>query len=154
MEINKDIELLKQRLSSLDEPYIKAILLFGSKARGEFKDRSDIDLLVLHENCNIEDMVMRRRYFYNILREAIGKEYEDITLVDMELKYFLKPYEINSLLLNIYYDSIAIYDKTGTIESFLKYVKNKIEESGLKRIKNGKAYYWILPKPLKEVKIL
>ncbi|MEM3407752.1 MAG: nucleotidyltransferase domain-containing protein [Nitrososphaerota archaeon] len=150
----QDIELLKDQLKNFNEPCVKAIVMFGSRARGESKDRSDIDLLVLHENCNIEDMVIRRRYFYNILREAIGKEYEDITLIDMELKYFLKPYEINSLLLNIYYDSIAIYDKTGTIESFLKYVKNKIEESGLKRIKDGKAYYWILPKPLKEVKIL
>ncbi|MEM2929054.1 MAG: nucleotidyltransferase domain-containing protein [Nitrososphaerota archaeon] len=150
----QDIELLKDQLKNFNEPCVKAIVMFGSRARGESNERSDIDLLVLHEDCNIEDMVIRRRYFYNILREAIGKEYEDITLIDMELKYFLKPYEINSLLLNIYYDSIAIYDKTGTIESFLKYVKNKIEESGLKRIKDGKAYYWILPKPLKEVKIL
>jgi predicted nucleotidyltransferase len=150
----KDIELLKNQLENLNEPYVKAILLFGSRARGESNERSDIDLLVLHENCEIKDPVLRRRHLYNLIHKAIGKEFEGITIIDMEFENFIKPIEINALLLNIYWDSIIVYDKTNVLHSFLEYVKDKIEKSGLKRIKDGKAYRWVLPEPMKEVKIL
>ena len=150
----RDIELLKNQLENLNEPYIKAILLFGSRARGESNEKSDIDLLVLHENCEIKDPVLRRRYLYNLIRKVIGKEFEGITIIDMEFENFIKPIEINALLLNIYWDAIIVYDKTNMLHSFLKHVKDKIEKSGLKRIKDGKAYRWVLPEPMKEVKIL
>jgi predicted nucleotidyltransferase len=150
----KDIELLKNQLENLNEPYVKAILLFGSRARGEFNERSDIDLLVLHENCEIKDPVLRRRHLYNLIRKAIGKEFEGITIIDMEFENFIKPIEINALLLNIYWDAIIVYDKTNMLHSFLENVKDKIKKSGLKRIKDGKAYRWVLPEPMKEVKIL
>ncbi|MBS7609591.1 nucleotidyltransferase domain-containing protein [Candidatus Bathyarchaeota archaeon] len=150
----KDVELLRDRLRRVREPYVKAILVFGSKARGESGERSDVDLLVLHEGCRIKDPVMRRRHLYNLLVEALGEEFGGITLVDMELDVFLKPVEISSLLLNIYCDAIVVYDETGIVESFLKDIKGGIVRSGLKRVRDGKSYYWILPKPLKEVKIL
>ncbi len=154
MKTNDVVELLKQKFHSFKEPYVKAILLFGSSARGEAKDRSDIDLLLLHEGCEIKDIVLRRRYFYNLLREVIGNEFDDLTVIDMEIKYFIKPKEITSLLLNIYWDAIVIYDLTNSLEDFLKNVRDRIIKSGLKRVKDGNAYYWTLPEPIKEVKIL
>jgi hypothetical protein len=48
----------------------------------------------------------------------------------------------------------VVYDRTGSVEGFLKGVREKISGSGLKRVRDGKAYYWVLPEPLKEVKIL
>ncbi|MEM4581238.1 MAG: hypothetical protein QW092_02585, partial [Candidatus Korarchaeum sp.] len=111
-------------------------------------------LLVLHEGCGIEEAVIRRRYLYDLLRDALGEGFEDITLIDMELNAFLKPSEISSLLLNVYWDAIVVYDETGALEGFLRYVREKIVESGLKRVRDGRSYYWILPEPLKEVKIL
>ncbi|MEM3372354.1 MAG: nucleotidyltransferase domain-containing protein [Candidatus Korarchaeum sp.] len=148
------VTLLRDRLKRIREPCVKAVLLFGSRARGESRDRSDIDLLVLHEGCGIEEAVIRRRYLYDLLRDALGEGFEDITLIDMELNAFLKPSEISSLLLNVYWDAIVVYDETGALEGFLRYVREKIVESGLKRVRDGRSYYWILPEPLKEVKIL
>jgi len=154
MEPNKDIQLLRHKLKHLKEPYIKTIIAFGSKARGESTERSDADLLVLHENCRIKDPVKRRSYIYNQIRKALGKNFEDLTLIDMKLKEFIQPKEISSLLLNIYWDAVIVYDNTEFISSFLDHVKNKIAKSKLKRVKDGKAYRWILPEPRKEVKIL
>lgn len=150
----QDIELLKDQLKNLNEPCVKAILMFGSRARGESNERSDIDFLVLHKNCEIKDPVLRRNYLYNLILKSIGKKFEEVTVIDMELEHFLKPKEINSLLLNIYWDAVIVYDKTGILQDFLKHVKDRITKSGLKRIKDGKAYRWVLPKPMKEVKIL
>ena len=148
------MELLKGRLRGLEGSYVKAVLMFGSRARGESGERSDVDLLVLHEGCEIEDPVVRRRQLYDLLREAVGEGFEDVTVVDMELERFLKPREITALLLNVYWDAVVVYDKTGAVEGFLRHVREKIVKSGLKRVGDGRAYYWVLPKPLKEVKIL
>jgi predicted nucleotidyltransferase len=154
METSKDIQLLRHKLKHLKEPYIKTIIAFGSKARGESTNRSDTDLLVLHENCNIKDPVKRRRYIYNQIRKALGRNFEALTVIDMELRDFIEPKEISGLLLNIYWDAVIVYDNTTFVSSFLDRVKNKIAKSKLKRVKDGKAYRWILPKPMKEVKIL
>jgi predicted nucleotidyltransferase len=154
MEAGKDVELLRSRLTGVVDSCVKAVVMFGSRARGESEERSDVDLLVLHEGCGIRDPVLRRRHLYNCLKEAVGECVEDITVIDMELERFLKPMEVTALLLNIYWDAVVVYDRTGTLRDFLKHVRGKIVKSGLKRVKDGKAYRWTLPKPMMEIKIL
>ena len=154
MGLFKDLEVLRQKFCLLRGSCVKAVLMFGSRARGESAGRSDLDLLVLYEDCGVEDAVLRRRYFYNLLRELVGGYCEGLSVVDMEFKHFLKPKEITSLLLNIYWDAVVLYDSTGFIEHFLEDVRSRILKAGLKRVKDGKAYYWILPEPLKKVEIL
>lgn len=154
MQIDENVKLLKHRLKSLKESCVKAVIIFGSRARGEAEEKSDVDLLILHEDCRIKDPVLRRRHLYSIIQEAVGDALESITVIDMTLEHFLKPVEVNALLLNIYWDSIVVYDETGILQEFLAQIKERIAKSGLKRVKNGKAYRWILPEPIKEVKIL
>jgi len=136
------------------EASIKAILLFGSKARGEAMERSDTDLLVLHDGCRIEDPVARRRHFYSALRAMLQGAKEEVTVTDMELTQFLKPEGVTALLLNIYWDASVLMDRTGTLSEFLKTVRENIAKSGLERIRDGKTYRWVLPEPMKEVKLL
>jgi predicted nucleotidyltransferase len=154
MKADSDFESLRERLKDLRAPYVKAVIVFGSRARGESREQSDVDLLVLHEGCEIKDPVARRRNLYCIMREALGAQFEDITLIEMALADFLSPREVTALVLNIYWDGVLVYDKTRTLHSFLDRVRGRIAESGLKRIKDGRAYSWELPEPMKEVKIL
>ena len=149
-----DVELLRRRLEGLREGYVKAVIMFGSKARGDSKNGSDVDLLVLHDDCEVKDPIRRRSLVYNLIREAIGGEYEDVTVIDMELGRFIAPKEITSLLLNVYWDGIVVYDETMAVESFLRHIREKIVNSGLKRVGDGRAYYWTLPKPMKAIRIL
>jgi len=146
------VNTLKERLSILP-CYVKGVILFGSVARDEITERSDVDLLVLHEGINISDIVERRRVIYKEISGALQGIFP-ITVIDMELESFLKPKIITSLLLNIYYDAIVILDRTGELQEFIKFVKGRIEKSGLVRRKDGKSYYWILPKPMEKVKVL
>jgi len=149
----EEAELLRRRLSSIREPCVKAVLLFGSRARGESGERSDTDLLVLHDGCGTQDGVLRRRRLYKLLRDLVGGRV-DLTVVDMELSSFLRPREIGSLLLNIYWDAIVLYDSTGSVEAFLRSVRSRLSASGLTRVRTGRTYRWVLPEPLKEVRIL
>jgi predicted nucleotidyltransferase len=153
-EPRKDIDSLSNRLRHLRAPFIKGVVEFGSRARGEPTERSDVDLLVLYEDQENKDSVTRRRNFYKLLREAVGEQYEDITLIDMRLEDFLNPHEVTPLLLNIYWDGIVVYDPTRALCPFMDLIKDRIKRSGLKRIVDGRAYRWELPEPMKEVKIL
>jgi len=144
---------LRRRLSDLPM-YVKAVLLFGSIARGEANEYSDVDLLILHSDLPIIDLVERRRYLYRLIIERLGGVFDSITLIDMSLNEFLKPDVVTPLLLNIYVDAVVILDRVGVIEEFLSNVRKKVVEVGLKKVKDGKAYYWILPKPLEKVRIV
>jgi len=144
---------LRRRLSDLPM-YVKAVLLFGSIARGEANEYSDVDLLILHSDLPIIDLVERRRYLYRLIIERLGDVFDSITLIDMSLNEFLKPDVVTPLLLNIYVDAVVILDRVGVIEEFLSNVRKRVVEVGLKKVKDGKAYYWILPKPLEKVRIV
>jgi len=144
---------LRRRLSDLPM-YVRAVLLFGSIARGEANEYSDVDLLILHSDLPIIDLVERRRYLYRLIIERLGDVFDSITLIDMSLDEFLKPDVVTPLLLNIYVDAVVILDRVGVIEGFLSNVRRKVVEVGLKKVKDGKAYYWILPKPLEKVRIV
>lgn len=154
MEAGKDVKLLKERLRHLKTPYIKAVIMFGSRARGESKAKSDIDLLVLHEGCEVKDPVARRSHIYSIMRTLAGEEFEDLTVIDVELEHFLKPKEVTALLLNAYWDGLVVYDETEIIQNLLDHTRRKIVKSGLRRVRDGRTYYWTLPKPKEEVEIL
>ena len=56
--------------------------------------------------------------------------------------------------MNAYWDGLVVYDETHAIQGFLEQAREKIVKSGLKRVRDGRAYYWVLPKPMEEVKIL
>lgn len=144
---------LRRRLNDLPS-YVKVVLLFGSIARGEADERSDIDILILHCGAPFSDLVERRRHLYKLVAEGLGGNFESITVIDMELEHFIKPETVTPLLLNIYADAIVVFDRVGGIEDFLKRVRWRIMELGITRVRDGKAYYWVLPKPMEKVNLL
>ena len=155
MVFDKDniVKMLYERLSDLPN-FVKAVLLFGSMARGEAYSRSDIDLLILHKDLPISDLIKRRRYLYKLVMDRVNDLCDAVTLLDMELNDFLYPKVITSLLLNIYWDAIIILDRMHEISRFLKYIRRRIREVGLVRIKDNRAYCWILPKPMQKIELL
>jgi len=127
-----------------ENPFITGIILFGSIARGEERERSDIDLLVLWDDLQV-DPDERHVYIY----KAVSKHFPpstSLTVIDMKYTDFLKTEKVTSLFLNVVYDGIVLYDKHGKLKSFLSKVKKELERKGVKRVKIGKYYYWKLPK--------
>lgn len=58
-------------------PYVKTIYLFGSRARGDFHDKSDIDLAIVY----LGDDVMHRRIVKAII-DDVADTFLHIDLVD------------------------------------------------------------------------
>jgi len=85
---------------------------------------------------------------------ALLKDYPEFTVLDMDFEEFINPGIIRPLLLNIYWYVVILLDRSRMLQDFLAHVRRRIVESGLRRIRDGRAYYWILSKPMAEVRVL
>jgi predicted nucleotidyltransferase len=153
LDCNSVINDLRGRLSRLINENYVAVLLFGSWARCEANERSDVDILVLHRGLNKINKLKRSRAIYLAIT-ALLKDYPGFTVLDMDFEEFINPGIIRPLLLNIYWDALILFDRSGILRDFLAHVRRRIVESGLRRVRDGRAYYWILPKPMAEVRVL
>jgi len=123
--------------------FIVGVVLFGSVARGEEGERSDVDLLVLWENLDAREAP-------RVVYEAVLKRFPPgvpLTVLEAEYWSFVGSKKLTPLLLNVAYDGVVLYDKYGKLGELLFKIKRGVEERGLLRRKKGKFYYWVLPKP-------
>ncbi|MGC8832188.1 MAG: nucleotidyltransferase family protein [Thermoproteota archaeon] len=143
-------ETLKEKLLNiaLENSFITGIILFGSVARGEETEKSDIDLLVLWEGLNPDNS-------YSYIYKNVSKYFprESVTILDMNYFDFLEVKDVTTLFINIVWDGIVVYDKYGKLESFLERVRSELIAKGIERKEVGKYYYWRLPKPGQKVKL-
>jgi len=134
---------------------IVGIALFGSAARGEGKERSDLDFLVVVREWPWS--LERRRLLYKPIYDAVNRGAErirDATVIDVDEKDIMdEELEVNPLLLNIAWDSKVLYDPGG--ERFVGKVKELIDAAGLERYRTGEGKYGWKPKsgPLRKVEV-
>lgn len=67
IELKAELERIVSRLKN--DPSVRLVLLFGSLARGDFRDHSDIDLIVVKETE--KRFLDRLDEFYDDAREAM-----------------------------------------------------------------------------------
>ncbi|MBS7656026.1 nucleotidyltransferase domain-containing protein [Candidatus Bathyarchaeota archaeon] len=146
----KDLNALKDKIAeiALENSFIAGVLLFGSIARKERDEESDIDLLILWENLNVEDIYL---HIYKTFSKYFP--HENLTILDMDYSSFFNVKKASSLYLNIIYDAIILYDKYGKLLNFILKVKNELRAKGIKRKKIGKYYFWKLPKPGQKIEL-
>lgn len=90
---------------------LKAVFLFGSYARGEAKESSDIDLLVDSTGTALKGLFALGALYCD-LEEALGNKIDLITVGALEQKAQMPSEE--SFCETIKRERIKIYDKTGT----------------------------------------
>ena len=77
------IEEIRQRVLPVAEKYhLKAIYLFGSYARGDAREDSDIDLLIDATDSGLRGLAYGG--LYHDLEEALGKSIDMITVKSLE----------------------------------------------------------------------
>ena len=78
------IDELKQRIGPVAEKYaLRAVYLFGSYARNEATEQSDVDILIDRSGSTVRSM-LDMGGLYNDLRESVGKEIDLVTLQTLE----------------------------------------------------------------------
>ena len=77
------IDQLREIIAPIAEKYsIPAVYVFGSYARGEATEDSDVDLLIDREGSTIRGIMMGA--LYNDLNEALKKELSIVTTQSLE----------------------------------------------------------------------
>ena len=125
--------------------HLVAVALFGSAARGEAVERSDLDFLVVLRG--IPKSLERRYQVYKPIHDAVAmqsRQVRDTTVIDLDEEFIKdEDVEITPMMLNIAADAIILYDPEGRLASFIERVRRLIQVAGLERYrtKDGK-YGW------------
>ncbi len=125
-----------------------AVALFGSAARNEAKERSDLDFLVVLRG--IPKTLQRRYQVYKPIHDTLtaqSSHTRDITVIDLDEDFITnEDAEITSLMLNIATDAAILYDPEGKLASFLERVRRLIRAAGLERYRTKDGRYGWKPK--------
>ena len=133
------IKRLKSASKNLKEAFGEAyvgLLLFGSYARGEASDRSDVDVLVVMRGLK---GLKVRGDVYGILAKHVGRP---LTLIDVDLADISRDdLEVTPLLLNALYDGVIVYDRFSVLERLKLKTIELIRKANLVRYRTPDGKY-------------
>ncbi len=137
--LDKILEALSaasRELSKLFGERFIGMVLFGSWARSEAKENSDVDVLVVLRD--LRGMEVRSK-IYKVITRYVERA---VTLVDIRLEELLKKeLELSSLMINIIADAIIISDRDDVIKSFIEKGRRLIEKAQLVRYRTPDGKY-------------
>jgi len=125
VNIQKVEDGVRQIALRLGKKGILAVGLFGSLARGDFDERSDIDVFVITE----EEISLRKQdELYYAFSELIPRFGRDVTVLVYDIKGLKRIPAWQTL--NLVKDARFVYDQAD-IEELFKKILQKAEEHGV-----------------------
>ncbi|GIW42011.1 MAG: DNA polymerase [Candidatus Binatia bacterium] len=125
-----------------------SVVLFGSVARGDARENSDIDLLIVARDLPRGQFARKRALagadaaFESALREA------EAAGIDTRLARIVRTPEeaarVIPLYLDMTEDAVLLYDRDGFFASVLERVRASLRKLGARRVRLGKTWYWDL----------
>ncbi len=134
-----DQEVPTQAVKALREALgerLVAVVLFGSRARGDATADSDWDLLVLAEDLP-QNLFDRSLFLKGALSQAWRGAVAVVARTPQEFETYLP-----SLYLDIALDGQVLYDPRGYAAGRLATLKGMIEEAGLYRVRTQAGDLW------------
>jgi len=136
--LEKIVEFLKKKLG--DD--LIGLVLFGSAARGEMRETSDVDILLIAQNLP-EERYERIQFLRKGLPSAgLG---HPVCFIAYTPEEFLSGFP--SFYLDLGLDGIILYDTDGFLEEKLERIRQITKESDLIRKRYGKEMFWMWTKP-------
>jgi predicted nucleotidyltransferase len=151
-ELNKKLLTLAKEYARLAQEILGenlvSVVLFGSVARGEAHEKSDIDLFVVAER--LPRGAFKRRELLEpikaqldpelekLWRQGIYTDFVEIICTKEEAQRFRPFY------LDMTEEAIILYDRDGFFAGILECLRKKLRELGAQRKRMGKVWYWDL----------
>jgi predicted nucleotidyltransferase len=134
-------DTLLQALSSSFGPRLKAVVLFGSRARGEASQDSDHDIFVVVQGLQA-DPLARAREVRGTLSHCLGNLPGSINLHAKTPPEFEA--DLTPLYLEICVDGICLLGE-DYFEPLRKRGLAALASSGMKRSRVGSSLFWMFP---------
>lgn len=142
------IDLLQRAFGS----NLLGLLLFGSRARGDCRDESDYDFLLILKDYIEGDPMKTFFEAYRNLRALREETNRDTTVLTISIEDLAKSLS-SSVILNALIEGKIIYDREGVLKKIKEKVNDKLNNLGITRIKESWGYSWIVPLNLVPFKI-
>lgn len=119
---------------------VLSIVIFGSFARGDVKEGSDLDVLIVVKDLQEEDRLKLSAILSRSIEPPSGfpRPASPVVLTADEVK------KHPPILLDMIEDSIIVYDEGNFMKRILEDLKEKLSEIGAKKVKTEEGWYWIL----------
>ncbi|QXJ29059.1 Nucleotidyltransferase domain protein [Saccharolobus shibatae B12] len=144
--LNNMIKIMKEEFK--DD--LISVVLYGSVARGDNRNDSDVDILIVMDNLPRDSMLKRIRLFETKVEDKLNLDEYWNKGYYVSLSPILKTPEeagkISPLYLDMVYDAVILYDKDEFFTKILQKLKERLTELGAERVRMGKKWYWILKK--------
>lgn len=124
-------------LSGLKQKFgkrLKTVVLFGSRARGDFRESSDYDIFLVVEDLALEPLQRLRDVRHVLLKCPIHANF--VAKTPGELEASLSP-----LVLDVCIDGECLFGETW-FEPYRQKAIRATQEAGLVRRRLGKEHYW------------
>jgi uncharacterized protein len=131
-EIMPAVRALQQGLGK----NIVAVVLFGSRARGDAKEESDWDLLVIAKELP-ERLIERYRMVKDILPQKCRGQISILAKTQDEFEAALP-----SLYLEIALDGLILHDPQDYARVLLQKLRRLIQTKDLRRERRGRDFIW------------
>ncbi len=145
----KAAEVVRVSLEGLLGDRLVSVVLFGSVARGDVSDSSDLDLLIVAKN--LPDIRFERMRLFDEAEDlcrdelkAICDHYGITASFSPIIKDIEEAGRASPLYLDIVEDGVILYDRDDFMKNVLERLRRKLRELGTRRVRRGRKWYWVL----------
>jgi len=153
--------LVKRLCESLQEVLgdrLVSLAVFGSVARGEAREDSDVDLLIVVQG--LPKSRLRRQELFEEAEKAVEPLVEELwsrgyhvdfspIILDVEEARRHRP-----IYLDLVVDAVLVFDRDGFLKGVLDEVAAKLKALGAERRKVGRLWYWVLKRDYKPGEVI
>lgn len=147
--ISNMLEIMKEEFK--DD--LISVIVYGSVARGDNRNDSDVDLLIIMKNLPKDSMLKRIRLFETKVEDKLNLDKYWKMGYYVSLSPVLKTPEeaekFSPLYLDMVYDAVILYDRDYFFTRILEKLRARLQELGAERVRMGKKWYWVLKKDAK-----
>jgi len=118
-----------------------AVVLFGSRARGEAREGSDWDFLVVARD--LPERTLERAFRLKKMLPPLHRG--EASLLARTPEEFMS--SLPDLYLDIALDGVVLHDKDGYMAERLRFLRTLIRRNGLRREKEGRDLIWRWEQP-------
>ncbi|MBC7216792.1 MAG: nucleotidyltransferase domain-containing protein [Candidatus Caldatribacterium sp.] len=160
--LNRVLRNLAERYAHLAGEYLDenlvSVVLFGSVARGEATQKSDIDLLIVCRD--LPKGMFKRHAFLEPIREQLQNELEELWKQGIyadftELVYTKDEADrFHWIYLDMIEDAVLLYDREDFLLGVFERLRKRLDELGAQRKTLGKIRYYDLKPDLRAGEVI